>query len=114
MTVQREDGMGRIVVFLVVLLPILVSVKIAKDRRKSCDWDNARATDQIVGAALMIFLALLAGFMRADLLSIFGIGRALLLWYGVYRLARAIYRKRDLNSEKAVAVTAIDGPTEQK
>jgi hypothetical protein len=104
--------MGRI--FLVVLLPILISVKIAKDRRKSCNWDDARALDQIIGAALMIFLGLLAGFRRADPLSIFGIGRALLLWYGVYRLARAIYRKRDLKNEQSVPAITTEGPATQK
>ena len=44
--------MGGIVAFLVILLPILVSVKIAKDRRKSCILENGRSTDQAVGAFL--------------------------------------------------------------
>lgn len=93
--------MGRIAVFLVVLLPILIAVKIAKDRRKSCTWDESQAREQGAGAFFMIALALLAGFWRADATSIFGIGRALLLWYGVYRMARVIYRKRDLKNEQA-------------
>jgi hypothetical protein len=106
--------MGRIVVFLIVLLPILVSIKIAKDRRKTCAWDEAYTHNQWFGAFLMIALALLAGLQRADALSIFGIGRALLLWYGVYRMARAIYRKRDLKSQLAAAGTAIEGQVTQK
>jgi hypothetical protein len=98
--VSADEGsnVGRITVFLIVLLPILVSIKIAKDRRKNCTWDEARSRDQGVGAFLMIALALLAGFWRADAISILGIGRALLLWYGVYRAARVIYRIRDLKN----------------
>jgi len=93
---------GRIAPFLIVLLPILIAVKVAKDRRKSCTWPLYEAKGQMVGAGLMILLSqFFVFYMRAEPLSIVGIGSALLLWYGVYRLARAIYRRRDLKKEKA-------------
>jgi hypothetical protein len=88
--------MSKIIPFLAVLLPILISIKIAKDRRKSCAWGLNEANGQMIGASLMILLSQLVVFTRAEPLSLVGIGSALLLWYGVYRLARAIYRKRDL------------------
>jgi len=91
---------GRITVFLIVLLPILVSVKIAKDRRKNCAWRLDEANGQMIGASLMILLSQLVVFTRAAPLSIVGIASALLLWYGVYRLARTIYRRRDLKDEQ--------------
>jgi hypothetical protein len=97
---------GRIAVLLAVLLPILVAIKIAKDRRNSCTWNVAQTRDHGAGAFFMIALALLAGFQRADALSIFSIGRALLLWYGAYRMARAIYRKRDLKNEAGASIAA--------
>ena len=95
--------MGRIAVFLIVLLPILIAVKIAKDGRKSCAWPLGEAKGQMVGAVLMIALSQVSflpwegipWFLRLRIIS------ASLLWYGVYRLARAIYRKRDLKNEKA-------------
>jgi hypothetical protein len=55
----------------------------------------------MIGASLMILFSQFVVFTRAEPLSLVGIGSALLLWYGVYRLARAIYRKRDLTSENA-------------
>jgi len=87
--------------FLVVLLPILVSVKIAKDRRKSCAWGRDEANSQMIGSGLMILLSqFFVFYTRAQPLSILGVVLALAFWYGVYRLARAIYRKRDLKNEK--------------
>ncbi len=106
--------MGRILVLLAALLPILMCIKIAKDRRKSCTWNEDQTRDHGAGAFFMIALAFLAGFYRADAISIFGIGRALLLWYGAYRMARALYRRRDLKNENAVAVATLDGPATQK
>jgi hypothetical protein len=94
--------MGGIGAFLVVLLPILVSIKIAKDRRKSCAWGRDEANSQIIGAGLMILLSqFFVFYTRAEPLSIVGGALTLALWYGVYRLARAIYRTRDLKKEVA-------------
>jgi hypothetical protein len=89
--------------YLVILLPILISIKLAKNKRRSCDWSSSRATDNAIAGGLMILLSLLAGLQNADAFSAFGIGRALLLWYGIYRLSRAVYRKHDLRAQPAVA-----------
>lgn len=94
--------MNKIIPFVIVLLPILIAVKIAKNRRKSCAWPLNEVNGQMIGAGLMILLSQLVVFYsRAESLSPVGICMALLLWYGVYRLARAIYRRWDLKNEKA-------------
>lgn len=93
--------MNKILLFLAVLLPILIAVKVAKNRRKSCAWGRDEANSQIIGAGLIILLSqFFVFYMRAQPLSIVGVALTLALWYGVYRLARAIYRKRDLKNEQ--------------
>ncbi len=55
----------------------------------------------MIGSGLMILLSqFFVFYTRAQPLSILGVVLALAFWYGVYRLARAIYRKRDLKNEK--------------
>src|ERR1700680_3933531 len=100
--------MSRLIPFLAVLLPILISVKIAKNRRKNCVWDLDESNGQMIGAGLMLLLRLFfAAYTRAQPLSIGGIGLTLLLWYGVYRLARAIYRRRDLKNEISARTNVV-------
>lgn len=97
--------MNKIVPIVVVLLPILVSIKIAKDKRKDCNWTRADAANNIYGAILLILLSQfgpLILFKRIpDALSVVGVVSALLLWYGAYRMARGIYRKIDLRNAEA-------------
>jgi hypothetical protein len=106
--VAQETHVSPFASYVIVLLPILISIKLAKDNRKSCDWSASMATNQAIAAGLMILLSLLAGLWNADALSVFGIGRALLLWYGVYQLSRAIFRRRDLKSQLVVAAVSPD------
>ena len=96
--------MNPIASYVIVLLPILISIKPAKNKRKSCDWNSSTAANNAIAAGLMILLGLLAGLQNADAFSVFGIGRALLLCYGICRLSRAIYRKHGLRAQPSVAV----------
>ena len=95
--------MGTIRAACLFLLPILVAISIARSRRHKCNWPPNAIGDQIVGAILMISASIWAmfHFAEADPISVIGVGRMLLFWYGVYRLARAFYRKRDLRTSLA-------------
>jgi hypothetical protein len=106
--VAQDAHVNPIASYVIVLLPILISIKLAKDNRKSCDWSASTAANKTIAAGLMILLSLLAGLQNADAFSVFGIGRALLLWCGVYQLSRAIFRRRDLKSQLVVASVSSD------
>lgn len=95
--------MRGITLFFTFLLPVLISIKIAKDRRKSCTWTLQATTIQMIVAGLMIVPSEVVEFVRAEPGPLVVIGSKLLGWYGVYRLARAIYRRSDLKAVKAAA-----------
>ena len=99
--------MAEILPLLIVILPVLVVVKIGKDQSSSCKWDYAQSANKMLGGIFMTAAALIAGIWKAPLISIFGGARALLLWYGSYQLAKAIYRRRHI---RATGESAISEP----
>lgn len=94
-----------------VLLPILIAVKIAKSRRKNCNWSRSEANSNIWLAVLLVLLSqlgLLVLFQRIpEPGSPASIASSLLLWYGVYLMARAVYRRLDLRTN-GEAIAAND------
>ncbi len=83
------------------ILIVLILVKIAKDRRQTCAWNYGQAVKKGDFATWMIVVSLVLGFIfrQAQPLSVASVFVTLLLWIGSYRLAGAIYRKKDLEAE---------------
>ena len=85
------------------LLPVLIAVKIAKDKRNNCHWPVDEANNKIIAAVLILILSQLIIFTPAQPFSLLSIVCFALEVCGVYMLARAIYRKKDLANVPATS-----------
>src|SRR5215469_11854653 len=101
--VNSFNFLGR---FLISVLPILFVVLVAKNKRGDCTLTLEVAKKQIVDSIFIIVLSQMVIFTPAKPLSPLALLFFALEVYGVYRLARAIYRKRDL-TRAATAMPAV-------
>ncbi len=82
--------------FLASLLPALMAIKVAKDRRGSCNWSWDKAKSQAWISILVIALSQIVIFTPTQPFSPLALLSLVAEIFGVYRLSRAIYRKKDL------------------
>jgi hypothetical protein len=94
--VVEIDMASQLASFLASLVPVLVAIKVAKDRRGNCYWPLNKAKSQIWVSVMIILASQVVVFAPAQPFSPLALLSILVEAFGVYRLSRAIYRKRDL------------------
>src|SRR6266478_22638 len=82
--------------FLASLIPVLVAVKVARDRRGSCSWPLDKVKSQMWVSILIIVASQVVIFTPARPFSPLALLSFVVEVFGVYRLSKAIYRKKDL------------------
>jgi hypothetical protein len=93
------------------LLPVLIAIKVAMDRRSRCDWPLPKAKRQFWFAIFLIALSQVLVFTHpnAQPFSPMVLVELYLEVLGVYRLTRAILRKRDLAKLTVAPATPLNG-----
>jgi hypothetical protein len=83
-------------ILLLILGPYLIAIVIANARRTHCDWTLAKAKSQVWVSIAIIVASQIVIFALAKPLSRLALLSTVLGAFGVFRLARAIYRRNDL------------------
>jgi hypothetical protein len=91
-----------VLIVLVVLIlfgvPVLI-VRVARVRRARCAWTLAKAKRRLwLGVMLIVLCLLVPPLTAAQGTSPLSIFCLMLFWAGIFQVARAAYRKRDIES----------------
>jgi Flp pilus assembly protein TadB len=93
------------VTFLAPLVPVLLTILVARGRRGHCDWSLQKANRQLWISVLVIVVVV---FIPAVPLSPLALILLVIQVFAVYRLTLALCRKRDLAKIPSSVPSALD------
>lgn len=86
--------------FLAWLVPIIITIKVARTRRANCSWSLEKTRSQVWISIPIIILSEVVYFTTARPFSLVLLLAFALELFAVYRLSTAIFRKKDLANKK--------------
>ena len=104
----KPEDLARRIEGLASLVPVLAAILAALGRRVHCDWSLPKAKHQVWVSIFIIALSQLVLFAPAQPLSPAALAALFLEVVGVYRLTRAICRKKDLVKAISPAVAQLE------
>ena len=96
-----------LIVLIMFGVPVLI-VRVARARRARCMWTRAKAKRRLwLGVTLIVVGLLIPALTAAQGTSPISIFCLMLFWAGVFHIARAAYRRRDIETTNTGAVTPV-------
>jgi hypothetical protein len=100
-----------LIIILLVVAPIAIPVRVARCRRRHCTWPLAKAKRRLLLGLVALMIGVLGpALMQVLDTALLGIACWFLFATGVYQIAKAVYRKRDIKTAEGRLPLKIQNP----
>src|ERR1019366_3528921 len=94
-----------LLIVLFVVVPIIITLRVARYRRARCTWPETKAKQHFwVGIGCIIVSVLSPPFLDAPTRLPLEVPCWFLLMVAVYQVSKAVYRKQDIKAARATAI----------